>query len=166
MWCGHTFPYVFTSARNNKGFPGGSDDKESSCNTGEPGSIPGSGKAPGERNGYPLQFSCLENSMDRGACWATVHGIAKSRTRLANTHTGITSLFHLLNTQAKRDSLPVFSWKLLCALRRVKPEVGGHNTARQHLRRSHTPALCTQEGPCDLAREMWTEVRGPLQAKA
>ena len=85
---------------------------------------------------------------------------------LTHTHAGITSLFHLLNTQAKRDSLPVFSWKLLCTLRRVKPEVGGHNTARQHLRRSHTPALCTQEGPCDLAREMWTEVRGPLQAKA
>ena len=47
--------------------------KESTCNTGDPGSIPGSGKSPGEKNGYPLQYSCLENPMDRGAWWATVH---------------------------------------------------------------------------------------------
>ena len=49
------------------GFPDGSDGKESTCNAGDPGSIPGSGRSPGERNGYPLQYSCLENSMDRGA---------------------------------------------------------------------------------------------------
>ena len=60
------------------GFPGGSDDKEYVCNAEDPGSIPGSGPSPGERNGYPLQYSCLENSMDRGAWWATVHGLAKS----------------------------------------------------------------------------------------
>ena len=60
------------------GFPGGSDGKESACNTGEPGSMPGSGRAPGERNGYPLQFSCLENPMDRGAWWAAVHRVAES----------------------------------------------------------------------------------------
>ena len=60
------------------GFPGGSDDKEYVCNAEDPGSIPGSGPPPGERNGYPLQYSCLENSMDRGAWWATVHGLAKS----------------------------------------------------------------------------------------
>ena len=47
-------------------FPGGSDDEESSCNAGDPDSIPGSGKHPGEGNGYPSQYSCLENSMDRG----------------------------------------------------------------------------------------------------
>ena len=46
-------------------FPGGSDGKESACNAGDPGSIPGSGIAPGEGNGYPLQYSCLENPMDR-----------------------------------------------------------------------------------------------------
>ena len=50
------------------GFPGGSDGKESACNAGVPGSIPGSGRSPGEGNGNPLQYSCLENSMDRGAC--------------------------------------------------------------------------------------------------
>ena len=51
----------------NEGFPGGSDGKESPCNSGDPGSIPGSGRSPREGNGYPLQYSCLENPMDRGA---------------------------------------------------------------------------------------------------
>ena len=66
------------------GFPGGSDGKESACNSGDLGLIPGLGRSPGEGNGYPLQYSCLENSMDRGAWWAIVHGVAKSRTRLSN----------------------------------------------------------------------------------
>ena len=56
--------------------------KESAYNTGDPGSIPGSGRSPGEGNGNPLQESCLENSMDRGACRATVHGVTESWTRL------------------------------------------------------------------------------------
>ena len=60
------------------GFPGVSDSKESTCNTGDQGSIPGSGRSPGEGNGYPLQYSCMENSMDRGAWWGTVHGVAKN----------------------------------------------------------------------------------------
>ena len=63
-----------------QGFPGGSDSKESACNAGDPVLIPGSGSYPGERNGNPLQYSCLENSMDRGAWWTTVHGVAKSWT--------------------------------------------------------------------------------------
>ena len=54
------------------GFPSGSDGKESACNAGDVGSIPGSGGFTGEGNGNPLQYSCLENSMDRGAWWATV----------------------------------------------------------------------------------------------
>ena len=66
------------------GFPGGSDGKESAYNAGDPGSIPGSGRSPGEGNGNPLQYSCLENPMDRGAWWATVHGVAKNRTRLSD----------------------------------------------------------------------------------
>ena len=56
------------------GFPGGSDGKESACNAGDPGSILGSGRSPGEGNGNPLQYSCLENPMDREAWWDTVHG--------------------------------------------------------------------------------------------
>ena len=62
------------------GLPGGSDYKEFACNEGDPGSIPGLGRSPGEGNGYPVQYSCLENSMDRGAWWATVRGVAKSHT--------------------------------------------------------------------------------------
>ena len=62
------------------GFPGGSDGKESICNAGGLGLIPGLGRSPGEGNGYQLQYSCLGNSMDRGAWWATVHGVTKSRT--------------------------------------------------------------------------------------
>ena len=66
------------------GFPGGSDGKASACNEGDPGLIPGSGRSPGEGNGNPLQYSRLENSMDGGAWWATVHGVAKSQTQLSN----------------------------------------------------------------------------------
>ena len=65
-----------------EGFPWGSDSEESACNAGEPGSVPGSGRSPGEGNSNPLQYSCLENSMDRGAWEATVHGVGKSWTRL------------------------------------------------------------------------------------
>ena len=65
-------------------FPGGSHSKASVCNVGDLGSIPGSGRSPGEGNGNPLQYSCLENSMDRGAWWATVHGVAKSWTQLSD----------------------------------------------------------------------------------
>ena len=59
------------------GFPGGPDNKESACNVGDPGLIPGLGLSPGEGNGYPLQYSCLKNFMDRGAWWATVDGVVK-----------------------------------------------------------------------------------------
>jgi len=61
-------------------FTGGSDGKKSACNAGDLGLIPGLGISSGEGKGYPLQYSCLENSMDRGAWWATVHGVEKSRT--------------------------------------------------------------------------------------
>ena len=66
------------------GFPGGSDGEESACNAGDQGSIPGSGRSPGEGNGNALQYSCLENSMDRGAWRATVHGVAKSQTPVSD----------------------------------------------------------------------------------
>ena len=59
------------------GFPGGSDGKENACNAGDPGSIPGSGRSPGEGNVYPLQYSCLVNPMDRGAWQATFLGSQK-----------------------------------------------------------------------------------------
>ena len=66
------------------GFPGGSDGKESACDAGDPDSIPESGRSPGDGNGYPLQYSCLENPMDRVAWWATVHGVAKSWTGVSD----------------------------------------------------------------------------------
>ena len=62
------------------GFPGGSEVKASASNEGDPGLIPGSERSPGEGNGKPLQYSCLENPMDGEAWWATVHGVAKSQT--------------------------------------------------------------------------------------
>ena len=65
------------------GLPYSSDGKESACNAGDLGSIPGSGRSPVEGNGNPLRYSCLENPMDRESWWATVHGVAKSRTQSA-----------------------------------------------------------------------------------
>ena len=76
------------------GFPRGSDGKASSCNVGDPGSIPGSGRSPGEGNGNPLQYSCLENPMDRGAWQATVHGVSKSRTRLSDFSSSLLLPWH------------------------------------------------------------------------
>ena len=78
-------------SRKTAGLPCGSVSKESACNAGDPGSISGLGRSPGEGNGNPVQYSCLENSIDRGAWWATVHGITKTGTRtewLTHTHTG------------------------------------------------------------------------------
>ena len=66
------------------GIPGGSDGKASARNAGDPGSIPGLGRSPGEGNDNPLQYSCLENPMGGGAWWAAVHRFAKSQTRLSD----------------------------------------------------------------------------------
>ena len=81
------------------GFPGGSDSKESACNAGDQGSIPGSGKSPEEGNGNPLLYSCLENPMDRRVWRSTVHEVTKSQTRLSNlghAHSIINYLVHLV----------------------------------------------------------------------
>ena len=80
------------------GFPGGSDSKESACNAGDAGSIPGSGRSPEEGNGNPFQYSCLENPMDRGTLWAIVPGVAKSWTRLSD----LTLSFHHLYMECKK----------------------------------------------------------------
>ena len=77
----HHYPLLFYT----KGFPGGSDGKESACNAGDLGSIPGSGRPPGGGHGNPLQYACLENPMDRGALRVPVHAVAKSWTRLSST---------------------------------------------------------------------------------
>ena len=70
---------LFLVSTKEMGFPGGSDDKESACNAGDLGSIPGSGRSSGEGNGYPLLYSHLENSVNRGVWQATVHGIAEAQ---------------------------------------------------------------------------------------
>ena len=66
------------------GFPGGSDSKESACNVGDLGSIPGLGRSPREGHGNPLQYSCLKNPMDRGAWRAMVHGVTQNQTQLSD----------------------------------------------------------------------------------
>ena len=90
--------FILKEFHKSVGFPGGSDGKESACSVGDPGSIPGSGRSPGEGNGNPLQYSCLENPMDRGAWQATVHEAAKSCSRLNNfTHFNFTNLYSWCN---------------------------------------------------------------------
>ena len=74
----------FYSTTVKEGFSGGSDGKESTCNAGDLGLIPGLGRSPGEGSGNPLQCSCLENPMDRGAWWAAIYGVAQSRARLSD----------------------------------------------------------------------------------
>ena len=66
------------------GFPRSAAGKESACRARDPGLIPGLGRPPGEGNGYPFQYSCLENPMDRGAWRATVHGVTKNQTQLSD----------------------------------------------------------------------------------
>ena len=84
-------------------FPGGSEDKASACNAGDPGSIPGLRRSPGEGNGNPLQYSCLENPMDWGAWWATVHRVTKSRTWLSD----FTSLHLTSKNRQRRNYLNI-----------------------------------------------------------
>ena len=87
------------------GFPGGSDGKQSACNIGDPGSIPGLGRCPGEENGYPFQYSFLVNSVDRGTWRATVHGVSKSQTQPS------TNTFSYLYLSVERDCVLLSSPK-------------------------------------------------------
>ena len=91
------------------GFLGGSVVKESACSAGEPDSIPGLGRSPGEGNGTPLQYSCLENPMDRGAWWAIDHGVTKNETRLSNFT--FTFPFHALEKEMATHS-SVLAWRI------------------------------------------------------
>ena len=79
----HTHSILISVIRK-MGFPGGSDGKEPTCNEGDPGSILGSGRSPGGGHGNPHQYSCLQNPMDRGAWWATLHGVTKRWAQLSN----------------------------------------------------------------------------------
>ena len=86
------------------GFLSGLDGKESACSAGDPSSIPGLGKSPGEGHGSPLQYSCLENPMDGGAWWATVHGVAKIRTQLSNCLIHLLLLYSVVLVSAVQQS--------------------------------------------------------------
>ena len=81
--CLFNFP-VCCDLHSQRDFPGAKDGKMSACNVGDLGSIPGLGRSLGERNGYPLQYSCLENPMERGAWRAIGHGVTKSQTLLSD----------------------------------------------------------------------------------
>ena len=85
------------------GFPHGTDGKESACNIGEPGLIPGSGRSPGGGHGNPLQYFCLENPMDRGVWRATVQRVSKSRTWLKQLHASF--IYYILFISTKQLSV-------------------------------------------------------------
>ena len=95
-------------AKEGLGFPGGSDGKASACNMGDLGSIPGLGRSPGEGSGNPLQYSGLENSMDRGAWLATVHGVSKSRSQRRN----FTFAFHFRGIRRAELRRFVLAWRI------------------------------------------------------
>ena len=96
-----TMKYHLTDS-DSKLFPSGSDGKESACSAGDPGSIPGSGRFPGEENINPLQYSCLENPVDGEAWQATVHGVTKSQTWLSDfTFRDLIYIYSLSNKCSK-----------------------------------------------------------------
>ena len=104
------FPSIvryLTCTEPSVGFPGGSEVKASACNVGDLGSIPGLQRFPGEGNGNPPQYSCLENPVDGGAWWTTIHGVAKSRTRLNDRFH-----FQALNGEGNCTPLQYSCWKI------------------------------------------------------
>ena len=105
------------------GLPGGSYGKVSACNGGDPVSIPGLERSPGGGNGTPLQYSCLENPMDREAWWATVHGVAKNWTRLSDV-TFYTYVYFLQNIGMFALSSMELGWDSeLCIMRKEEDTV-------------------------------------------
>ena len=132
---------VFIEPKPLLGFPGGSDDKESTCNAGDLGSIPGLGRSPGEGHGSPLQCSCPENSMDRGAWRATVHGVRKSQTQLT------VWAYHSIESSCWGRKIPVGIYLVGC----FTP-----STPANHTDRDATPcpvnssSVACVQGLCDL----------------
>ena len=121
-----------------EGFPSDRVDKESACSARDLGSIPGSGSSPGGENGNPLQSSCLENPMDRGAWWAAVHGVVKSWTRLqftASTFKVASSCYQITETNlcprvksypARFRAAPIFSQGAQCKTRNSRHLLVSH----------------------------------------
>ena len=115
---------------------GGADGKESACNAGDPGSIPGLGRSPGERNGNPLQCSYLENPRDGGAWWAAVHGVAQSRTRLKRLSSSSRTLF--ISSCASLMASPV---KRLPAMRETRVRFLGRESPLEKEMAIHSSTL-------------------------
>ena len=109
VWTKNAIPFRQTPLSLEPRFPGGSDGKESAYDVGDPVSIPGLGRCPGEGNGNPLQYSCLENPMDGGVWWAAVHGVAKSWTWLSDFT--FPFHFHALEKEMAPHS-SVLSWRI------------------------------------------------------
>ena len=102
------YPSGNTTLVTREAVPGGSDGKESACSARDVGLIPALGRSSGEENGNPLQYSCLENSMDRGSYWATVHGVESDTTERLTAPTTTENSRHLLTAALtlRRNSLP------------------------------------------------------------
>ena len=149
------------------GFPGGSNDEESAFSAGVAGSIPGSGRSPGEGNGNPLEYSCLENPMDREAWWATVHGVSKSRTRLKQLSMHVRNhrqgfLKSVIQTFLPSPLLPIFRTSS-CGMKTRK----GAGENRQQAEESHIscnshPRFFLQKPSPKTIREFEVFEREPL----
>ena len=140
--------------RSYGGFPGGSGGMKSVCNVGDPVSIPGSGRSPGEGNGNPLQHSCLGNPMDRGAWWATVHGVTKSQKQLKQLRWGYTHIIthtHSAHRHPHTQSFPHNPPTFTCAvIPTYSPSPTSNHTLTTHscsCNYTHTPSClqsCTE----------------------
>ena len=137
------------------GLPGGSDGKESAWNAGDSGLIPGLGISPGKGNGYPLQYSCLENLMDRGAWQATIHGVTKSQTQLRDFSI---ERFSLAGWDVSQESLiffPLSSYTVcvlfLLARCRVQGDVNGALCVPKGLN------LCHRADPALVSLALWED---------
>ena len=118
-------------------FLSGLEGKVSACNAGEPGSIPELGRSPGEENGNPLQYPCLENPMDGGAWEAAVHGVAKSRTQLSDfTFLSISRTSHFLQMcfPFTQHSFWCWTWPFYCFLKSLKHSIGMYSTLQWRCR--------------------------------
>ena len=123
-----------------RGFPDGSEGKASACNARDPALIPGLEKALGEGNGNPLWYSCLENPMDRGASWATVHRVTKSRTRLS-------SPFLFRGARMRRQQEARAQFGISCPRAPLSPRAPSASTPAPTLRHPWTLGLCS--GPAE-----------------
>ena len=126
------------------GFLGGQDSKESACNAGDLGSVLGLGRSPGEGHDNPLQYSCLENSMDRGAWHATVHGVTHNWATNTHTHTHQDILGFPDGSDGKESACNVEDLGLIPGSGRFPGEGNGHGWSPSLLKRGQDETLFTQ----------------------